>query len=983
MQNVSTSDIELLNAESPISLHLYIEGTAQTYDIIKATYKQNVASGEEFSIGNVCASSVEMTLDATDLLLLGTTAKVTYSVNEAEYTLIEGFVDESKQSGYETTIKVYDYLYTKGNLSYTVPSSWKTSCTLNTIMSACATYTGLVWESASLSMANNQAIYTGNLQASYTITELLSMVGLLLGGNVIINRSGKLEVKRFTSITFSDDPYDDSVDANSEAFSITGVTCTRTDTTTTTGDDGTKEETTTERTFTAGTSGRMISVSSQIATQSLVNGLYNAIKNLSFKSGNASFGMTPYLEAGDIITVDSLYGTYSHAINEVSMEIDGGCKVSITSAGKTGESSGGSSGVSGGGSVSQQLSAIKQDYGEYKTLVADNFKANTIYVKQLEAKSITTDNIESKAGYISNLVSENLEVDSINGNVIHNSHILAKALSDEAVETIMGNTVYYRSEAPENPSEGDLWYQTVKSDDDKTPTVMYEYRDGEWKPEPLDDDGNPLYASVIRANSITAQEIASNTITASQIKSGSITTDKLMIGEVGNLYDTIYDTFEGCYINSSDDQNVWLYKSSDLTASINTENAFYGTKCLKLERVTGESYSSIELGNNNHFETWMNVEPDTVYKLSFYVKSDNDTTIRFSLLPNTGNRGYGDNKTWLSWSNVELNSGDWDRKSFAYTTPSDVKSIRLRFAFISNNAGTVYVDAIQVEKGNTTPFKPASYTKIDGSCIQTKTIKADVVDVEDIFAQNIKATGTIDGATIITRDSDTPTTYIEQKNNSIDFHKQVDGNDVILGRILSTQGITTTIPWESYKIHDGIMIATSDDCAIQIGNFRKDGTYEKTLEILDNSFNSTTEDVYRVISHQYFYAPNIGTIKSNSGSIAIITEGIDEGTNNGASIVTSFPRGKWIVIASLGINGNNRGGSVSLRLSTGTTASGSIGTRVATPTENYTQLQTIGIFNLTKTTSIYAWATAHYKGTTSSTTAPRQGSISINAIRII
>ena len=142
---------------------------------------------------------------------------------------------------------------------------------------------------------------------------------------------------------------------------------------------------------------------------------------------------------------------------------------------------------------------------KFESLYADEVFAKSVVAQAISADDITSKNIVTQAltaddATIKNLVTDNIEVGSINGNVIKNSYILAKALSNEAVETILGNKVTYSAIEPRYPEEGDIWYKTIVAEDESVSEILYVYQNGLWILEDLD-------YSLLKANSITAQEI--------------------------------------------------------------------------------------------------------------------------------------------------------------------------------------------------------------------------------------------------------------------------------------------------------------------------------------------------------------------------------------------------------------------------------------------------------------------------------------------
>lgn len=150
--------------------------------------------------------------------------------------------------------------------------------------------------------------------------------------------------------------------------------------------------------------------------------------------------------------------------------------------------------------------------------------------RNLYAEMIEADYLRAKGAFIADLTAENLKVGAINGNVIKNSAVLAKALSNEMVETVTGSKVYYQADEPTGGTynDGDIWYKTLTDEVERPYTdTVYVYEAGAWVVQPFETDGG-----ILRANLITAQEIAANSITANEIDTATIK----VIGDENEYY---------------------------------------------------------------------------------------------------------------------------------------------------------------------------------------------------------------------------------------------------------------------------------------------------------------------------------------------------------------------------------------------------------------------------------------------------------------
>lgn len=196
--------------------------------------------------------------------------------------------------------------------------------------------------------------------------------------------------------------------------------------------------------------------------------------------------------------------------------------------------------------------------------------AEMIQADYIDAKKVVTEALESGTAEIKTLVSENVDasqittgeidaniinVKNINGNEIRNGSVLAAALSQEAIQTLGGNKVFYQAEPPTggNYVEGDTWYKTVIGDTDEDKKVLHIWDGSSWVASDFD-------ARVLRANTITAQEIASNTIEANNINMDNLQTNLARVGATDEKHIEI------------DNNSVDIMDGSQTLAQFKTEN---------------------------------------------------------------------------------------------------------------------------------------------------------------------------------------------------------------------------------------------------------------------------------------------------------------------------------------------------------------------------------------------------------------------------
>lgn len=263
------------------------------------------------------------------------------------------------------------------------------------------------------------------------------------------------------------------------------------------------------------TSGEPVNVryENEFMTQSIFDAIKNNILGLAYMPASVEFLGDIRLEPGDVLTVtDSETPDIIVPCMEITHVWDGGIVTTVTAPGNTEAEEDGSF----TGPLSKAVDEVRAQVGRFGTVIADK-----AVVKVLES-----DELNAKVGNITDAKIRNLEVGSINGNAIKNSAVLAKALSQEMVETALGVKVFYQAEQPTATKAGDIWYVTVADKDfDPQNDVIKQWTGSSW--EVIKSD----VQSVFMANSIVAQDIAANTITANEVNMDSLQTEIEYIGD--------------------------------------------------------------------------------------------------------------------------------------------------------------------------------------------------------------------------------------------------------------------------------------------------------------------------------------------------------------------------------------------------------------------------------------------------------------------
>lgn len=171
-------------------------------------------------------------------------------------------------------------------------------------------------------------------------------------------------------------------------------------------------------------------------------------------------------------------------------------------------------------------------------MVLRNLYAEMVQADYIDAKRVVTEALEAGTAEIKHGIVENLDVNSINGNVIKNSAVLAKALSNEMVETVLGVKVFYSGDAPTAEKPGDIWYKTIADKDFDPLTDVIAVWDGEkW----VDTDFSTP-DSIFMANSIIAQDINANQVTSNSAFMNLLETRLARIGDVNGNHMQLTET---------------------------------------------------------------------------------------------------------------------------------------------------------------------------------------------------------------------------------------------------------------------------------------------------------------------------------------------------------------------------------------------------------------------------------------------------------
>lgn len=397
MQTISNADRELLSGYAPVHLHLYIGGASIPSQI--GSFTMNSAVGdEETSCGASIAGSIVMQVEAEHIVralatqsgylvnaetgetivtsfnwsqqtgasniipiiatqsgyvlqahdgniisvqfiwkrLTGTNIKITWDVDgETEYNLFQGRIETVTVAGGRATITAQDELFWNGSRTFKQQNEFSTDANATTVLSAIADGMGVSLNSATESLLSSVTISGGfsSCRDNLTYYQAAGYIAALVGGNAVINRDGELAVVKYHAVDFETEPYSGECSAENTDYTTSGVSFQRTYINRTTNPDGTVSEYESPTTYKAGDGS--LSLENPLADQTATTRAFNALRSFASRKGQYSFPMGIQIEPGDIITINSMDGTYPVAVCQIQYDIDGGVKSTVTGAGQS------------------------------------------------------------------------------------------------------------------------------------------------------------------------------------------------------------------------------------------------------------------------------------------------------------------------------------------------------------------------------------------------------------------------------------------------------------------------------------------------------------------------------------------------------------------------------------------------------------------------------------------------------------------------
>lgn len=260
--------------------------------------------------------------------------------------------------------------------------------------------------------------------------------------------------------------------------------------------------------------------------------------------------------------------------------------------------------------------------------------------------------------------------------------------------------------------------------------------------------------------------------------------DWITTGQGGNMY-PVYDSFE-----QVTDDTLYFGKDSTATPTVlKSQYARNGSKVLRIATATGATNAWVSLGASSNDYGLVRL-PAGQYVASAYFRRYNmstDVPVRLSVIGKQTMDGSLATGEWtrLAYAEKTMTITGWTRVEVPFTVESGTTYpyIHLRPSVMVGDA-VVYVDCLQIEEVTGSQgageWHPAGVTQINGGNIIAQSIKADSLDVDSLFAEDITATGSFE--------IDNDNFSLTAANYSVDIQGKTNLGGVTAGNITCSPG---------------------------------------------------------------------------------------------------------------------------------------------------------------------------------------------------
>lgn len=751
-----------------------------------------VNASRQFSIGNACSQTISFTITNPTNILTG-----------KEITLLQGLKLDSGdieyvQLGKFTVMKpsdnrgVYRYecvdrMVSKMETVYFSDLSYPTT-DIAILQELCT--------QAGISLANADSLKSHQIKTApqgYTKREIISYMAQLQGRNAIINSDGNLELIWYNEVdyTVTDDMiYLNGVDEiNDETdYELGYLKCK-----VMSGDSYT--------TIQSGTGITGIIFENPFMTQEILDEVFSVIGGFSFRSAEFDFLGDFRLELGDVITVTTYGKSYKIPIMKLTHESDGGVITTVESIAETDVEN--EYDITG-----PKTKEMDRYYAELvlinealvNKLSVEYLDVVSAEIKQAIITELSTEFLTVSEAQIkyADIKLANIDVADI-GSFFANSGIVTDmSVVDGKVTGVLDSVTINANSITSGTLTTD---RLVIRGSEKS--LVYELNNITGALQSKDVD--TLNGEIITPRTINADRLVANSITANEIDVAdlvantafinAISTNSVVVGAVNNsnaalssinglkiggrnllpnsnftkvaknsigigtnIYPLIWGSFNSGIPNASTsyhayvDSNTFGYN----VIAFNESNGVRNWKAISMQFVTNLPDVYKEMLKSN----------DTYYLSMDVYQTQKGAKLYGGFYYDNGSQALNFYSGQFNIPTDEISVGYWKRVSVKVPYNNDAVGSSSFILYIygygfSSNA-ILYIKNVKLEKGNkATDWSPApedisveniytsGTTTINGGLITTGTITADKINVTDLFAQDITATGTITGATLI------------------------------------------------------------------------------------------------------------------------------------------------------------------------------------------------------------------------------------------
>ena len=606
-----------------------------------------------------------------------------------------------------------------------------------------------------------------------------------------------------------------------------------------------------ETTYTSGTGISGINHSNPYATQAIANSIYRTFSNFTYRPCEISMLDDIRIDPWDMLKVTYLDGSVL-TIPVMSLEhsfTSGETKVK--SVGKTDTENE----YNYSGPVTQAMDRMATEL-----LVANRVIATKVDAEWVNAHTVTTDKLEATNARVETLEANSLtateadlryanitlaNIDTANIDVAKIGLLFTKVgLIDRA--TIVDGHITGFLDAVEinanNITAGTLIADRILLKGSESGLLYALNNLGELTSTAVDTlDGTILTQRTVTADKLVANSITANELDVTNIFGNSavlstlvsqeafinaISTNSIVVGAKNTANDAL-NAVNGLKIGG---RNLFL-RTKDLNKSV-----WKGTA---IPTIDDDGFYYYKLRDTWYRYTYQDVNLDLgEYTCSFYAKADSVVTLEIK----------EDSANQVRLGLIDINSTDWKKYKATFNITKNTAVPQIAF-LTRQNTSDIYIKKIKLEKGNkATDWTPApedtedsiskvntkaqgiidniytpNTTTIDGGKITTGSIKASSIDVNNLFAQNITATGSITGAKLYG-------VHIETTSGSIGGFT-ISNTQIYSDNGTDVKGATYDLSIKSYKndssTHNAILIRTRANTSASWTTkvrFRYDGT---------------------------------------------------------------------------------------------------------------------------------------------------------------